>query len=551
MIQGRFRGMIVILACLFSAVASATEFPAVPGEFVVKLKATATVMNTVQIENILGGTIKEQINKSEGLVLLQRPAVELATASLASLNNMAMVEYAEPNYIYRLVGGVSSLPNDPELHRLWGLINTGQNVEGDAGRMAGIAGVDIGAAQAWPVEVGTSEILVAVIDTGVNWANPDLQANMFVNEAEKNGQPGVDDDNNGCIDDIYGCDFVGNDGDPMDVYGHGTHVSGTIGAVTNNGDGIAGVAWNVRILPVRFLGNNGSGTLADAIKSIDYATAMKVHIMNNSWGGGGFSQALMDSIIRAKDAGILFLAAAGNSSGDNDTRPEYPAAYQVDNVMAVAAIDPRGMLAGFSNYGKNTVQIAAPGVNILSYTMNGLESWSGTSMACPHVAGVAALLLSQDLTQPYLTIKERLMTSARPLSALRNRVTTAGMVNAYYALTNQIAPVDPNDPYNWQRDGQTSSTEHPYANSISQTWTFTVPGAKKVAVYFTRFETEGGYDKVTFTDAAGQSYGVMSGNLGEAYGPAVVGDTVTLTFTSDGTVQMYGFDISGIAYEME
>jgi subtilisin family serine protease len=392
--------------------------------------------------------------------------------------------------------------------------------------------------------------VVAVIDTGVNYNEPDLVKNIYVNEAELNGQPGVDDDGNGFIDDVHGWDFAAKDNDPMDVYGHGTHVSGTIGASANDGVGITGVAWNVRILPVRFLGDDGGGSLADAVSSIDYATLMKVNIMSNSWGGGGFSQALMDSITHAKDAGILFVAAAGNSGTNLDNSPEYPASYQVDNVISVAAIDATGRLANFSNYGRNSVHLAAPGVGIVSHTMNGLESWDGTSMACPHVSGVAALLLSQDPTQSYATIKQRLINSVRPLAGLRNRVITGGMVNAYYALSNQTAPIDANDPSTWSKSAQSLASEHPYANLASQSWTMTVPGAKRVAVSFSRFETEDAYDTIEFRDAAGNVVpGALSGRLGAVFGPVVNGDTVTITLSSDKTVNAFGFEIDGVAYQ--
>jgi thermitase len=552
--QGRITGMTSILSLLFAVSAQAKDFAAVPGEFVVKLKPTTSIMSKANLNRTLGGQVKETVNKNERLVLVQRPLVELQASAVQSLQQNPMVEYAEPNFIYKVNGhrinaGASSLPNDTELGRLWGMINTGQSVEGDGGAILGRPGIDIDAKKAWEIETGSKEVVVAVIDTGVNYLNPDLEANIYTNEAEKNGQAGVDDDKNGCVDDVHGCDFANGDSDPMDVYGHGTHCGGTIGGVGNNNQGIVGVAWNVRLLPVRFLGDDGGGTLANAIKSIDYATAMKVTIMSNSWGGGGFSQALMDSIIRAKDAGILFIAAAGNSANDNDSQPEYPAGYLVDNVMAVAAIDPTGALADFSNFGKSTVHIAAPGVNVLSYTMRGLESWSGTSMATPHVAGVAALVYSQDMTQSYLTVKNRLLSSARPLGTLRGKVATNGIVNAYYALTNAVAPADPLDPFNWAKDAQQVSTNHPYENKATQTWTFKVEGAKQVAIYFTKFETEAGYDKVFFKNAKGEVVGNMSGRRGEGFGPVVEGDTVTITFTSDDSVNAYGFDVGGVAYQ--
>lgn len=547
MTQGRLVGATFALVAFFTVVANANPHPAVPGEYIVKLKPNAAVMNN-NMERALGVKVKEQVSAKHGVLLVQRSMIETQASSIRSLSQNPLIEYAEPNYIYRPVGGAMSLPNDPALTRLWGLINTGQTVTGDSGTFQAKAGVDIGAQSAWQIETGSRDVFVAVIDTGVNWQNPDLAPNIYTNQAEANGAAGVDDDNNGCIDDVHGCDFVGNDGDPMDVFGHGTHVAGTIGAAANDSQGIVGVAWNVTMLPVRFLGDDGGGTLANAIKSIDYATFMGVHMMNNSWGGGAFSQALMDSITRAKDAGILFLAAAGNNGNNNDSSPEYPASYQVDNVISVAAVDPTGRLAGFSNFGQNSVHIAAPGVNVVSYTMRGLESWSGTSMACPHVAGAAALLLSQDMSQSYSTIKSRLLNSARPMASLRGRVST-GLLNAHNALTNTVAHQDPDDPFFWNKNSEMISTAHPYPGNTRQEWTLSVPGATRIAVHFSRFETESGYDKVVFKDASGNIVGTLSGKLGETYGPVVDGDTLTMSFTSDQTVNHYGFDLTGIAFQ--
>ncbi|MGE4131405.1 MAG: S8 family serine peptidase [Bdellovibrionales bacterium] len=547
--QGRVIGVVTTLIALLGLSAQAKEFPAVPGQFVVKLKNTTMTMSASTLAKSLGGQIKQTVNAKEGLLLIERPTVETQESAVAILNANPMVQYAEPNYIYRVVGGSANLPNDTELGKLWGLVNTGQTAGGDSGSIQGKAGIDIDATKAWMIETGSKNVRVSVIDTGVNYAHPDLVDNMFTNVAELNGQPSVDDDGNGCVDDIHGCDFAGKDGDPMDVYGHGTHVSGTIGATGNNNDGIVGVAWNVEILPVRFLGDDGGGTLADAVLSIDYSIAMKANIMSNSWGGGGFSQALLDAITRAKDAGILFVAAAGNSSNDNDASAEYPASYQVDNVIAVAALDPAGNVADFSNYGKTTVQLAAPGVNVYSYTMAGLQSWSGTSMACPHVSGVAALLLAQDGTQTYDVIRDRLFASARPLASLRSSV-TYGMVNAYHALTNTAAPLDPNDPFDWNKSADVASTPHPYTDKFQNSWTMSVPGAARIAVHFAKFDTESGYDKVTFTDANGVVVGTMSGKKGDdVFGPVIEGDTVTVTFTADDSVTSYGFDIDGVAYQ--
>lgn len=548
MTQGRFFGIASILFAFISVTANAKDAPAVPGEYVVKLKPRTHVMSMTSLSRSLGVNVKREISKDLRLVLVQQPAIETRQSVINTLAHNSLVEYAEPNYIYKVVGGSSSLPNDPKFNQLWGMQNTGQTISGDGGTYKGTPGVDIDAAHAWQMETGSKNVIVAVIDTGVNYNERDLADNIWTNLAEKNGRTGVDDDTNGYVDDIHGYDFVTSTGDPMDVFGHGTHCSGTIGAKANDGYGVVGVAWNVQIMPIRFLDDSGSGSLENAVLSIDYATKMKATIMSNSWGGGGFSQALLDSINRAKDAGILFVAAAGNESNDNDANPAYPASYEVDNIISVAAIDARGRMADFSNFGKKSVHVGAPGVDILSHTMAGLESWSGTSMATPHVSGVAALLYSQDTTQTFAQVKARILASAKPVSGLRGRTTTGGMVNAYYALTNTQAPPDQNDPFNWQKDSASFSSPHPYKDSYTATQTFTVPGANQVAVYFSKFMTEAGYDKVEFFDKNGTSVGSISGQLGDTFGPTVDGDTVTITFTTDRSATDYGFDVGGIAF---
>src|SRR5690606_1467341 len=222
--------------------------------------------------------------------------------------------------------------------------------------------------------------------------HPDLAANMWTNTGEVPGN-GIDDDGNGVADDVHGANFVPTvaTGDPMDDNGHGTHVAGTIGAVTNNHLGVAGVNWETRIMALKFLSASGSGTTAGAIRAIEYAIANGANIMNNSWGGGGFSRALEDAIREAHDAGILFVAAAGNSSQNNDTNPFYPASYDVPNVMSVMATDQDDDKAGCSHFGLASVGLGAPGVGILSTTPGGsFDSFNGTSMASPHVAGAAA-----------------------------------------------------------------------------------------------------------------------------------------------------------------
>ncbi|NDD93079.1 hypothetical protein EBZ37_13485 [bacterium] len=248
---------------------------------------------------------------------------------------------------------------------------------------------------------------------------------------------GVDDDGNGFIDDVHGWNFAAKSSNSSDDQGHGSHCAGTIGGSGNNSIGVAGVNWQVTMMPVKFLDAQGGGTLQGAVEAINYARTMGAKIMSNSWGGGGASQALKEAIEKARDAGILFVAAAGNDGTDNDSRPVYPAAYPVENVLAVSAVDNQGGLADFSNFGKKTVHVAAPGVNVMSSTKgSSYRSLSGTSMACPHVSGVGALLLSINPSMSYSELKERIMKTSQPLASVRRKVVSRGMVSAYNAINN-------------------------------------------------------------------------------------------------------------------
>lgn len=338
------------------------------------------------------------------------------------------VKYAEPNYIVRAIG----VPDDPSFVDLWGLHNTGQS--------GGLAGADIDAVLAWNTSTGDRNVVVGVIDTGVDYNHPDLQANMWVNPGEIAGN-GIDDDGNGVIDDIHGYNANANTGDPMDGNGHGTHVSGTIGAKGNNGVGVVGVNWDVSIIGCQFLDASGSGTTAAAIACIDYMTNLKlnhgvdVKATNNSWGGGGFSQALKDSIDSAGDAGILFLAAAGNDAYDNDVTPSYPASYDSDAIMAIASTDRNDNMSGFSQWGLTSVDMGAPGSAILSTVPGGsYDTYSGTSMATPHVTGAAALVWSLNPDLSAEEMKELLMASGDSNASLTGLTVAGTRLNVASAL---------------------------------------------------------------------------------------------------------------------
>lgn len=347
------------------------------------------------------------------------------------------VEYLEPNYIVSIN---QQIPNDPSFSLLWGIHNTSQT--------GGVANVDVDAPEAWNLSTGDASVVVGVVDTGIDYGHEDLQSRMWINPGEIAGN-GIDDDGNGVSDDIHGFNAINQSGNPYDDNGHGTHCAGTIGANGNNGIGVAGVAWNVRLMALKFLDQNGSGSTQAAIEAIEYAVRMRqagvnLRVLSNSWGGGGYSQALSDAIASAESAGILFVAAAGNSANDNDFNPTYPADYEVGNVLSVAAIDDDGNLASFSNYGQVGVDIAAPGVSIYSTRPdNSYAHLSGTSMATPHVSGVAALLASYAPSLSVAELKNRLLSTAKPLDSLVGVVATGGMVSAYNALQNVSNPNPP------------------------------------------------------------------------------------------------------------
>ena len=386
-------------------------------EFIVKLKDGHTLTN--KSVNVTG-----QFNLAQGsfaVIDSENKAVEL-------LKNDSAVEYIEPNYTYQV-----STVKDADFKKQWGLKNTGSN----SGSIfaPGKKGVDINAEKAWKITKGDKAVKIAVIDTGVDYNHPDLKGNIMVNELELNGTEGVDDDGNGYVDDVYGYDFANNDNDPMDNHGHGTHCAGVIGA-THDSIGIAGVMANVQILPIQFLSARGGGTLEGAIKSIDYAVKRGVQIMSNSWGGRGQSKALEEAIKLAEQAGILFVAAAGNENSDNDTTATLPASIGLDNIVSVGAMDGKGKKASFSNYGKKSVDVFAPGVKIYSTVQNNkYKNMSVTSMACPHVAGVAGLILANEPNLTYKEIKAKLMSNTHSGDNL-TRFSVSGYVDAHMSLKN-------------------------------------------------------------------------------------------------------------------
>lgn len=531
----------------------------VSGEVVVQLKRQSTKgkiaaygMQAQSLKNVLSRKYSanvEQFRTDPSLLKVKVQGSVSMSQLLADIKDNNTVQFAEPNFVYRAfdldeVQGV--LPNDPDFSKTWGLHNVGQ---ADPKGQTGTAGVDIDATLAWAAGTGSHDMVVAVIDTGVDYTHEDLQNNIYSN-ANEIADNNIDDDGNGYVDDVRGWDFQQNDNDPMDDHSHGTHCSGTIGGDGNNGIGVAGVNWKVRIMPLKFLSASGSGSLADAVEAINYATKMGVHVMSNSWGGGGFSQAMADAIKAAQDKGILFVAAAGNEGNNNDANPAYPASYAFENVISVAATDNRDQKASWSNWGMRSVHFGAPGVNIYSTVLMSkgkYDTFSGTSMACPHVAGAAALLWSMNREMTFADVKTRLMSTVDPVRGLKRKTIAGGRLNINNAIRNIVPPRQEPPTEEWKSVAKLVESTHPYEHNTQVSFEISHPGARFMRLHFSKVLTESGYDFVLVKNAAGEVIEELTGELSNHTTEYVEGEKVTLTLVSDSSVNEHGFTMD--AYE--
>ncbi|QEL16879.1 S8 family serine peptidase [Limnoglobus roseus] len=343
------------------------------------------------------------------------------TAAASEYATLPGVQSAEPDRVVKL----DQTLNDPSLSSQYALTTTGTTT-------------------AWDKTTGTKGTIVAVIDTGVDYTHPDLAANIWTNPGEIPGN-GIDDDGDGYVDDVHGYDFANNDGDPMDDGTHGTHVAGIIGAVGNNGIGVSGVDPNTRIMALKFIKADGEGYTSDAVRALNYAVAHGARVANASWGGDGYDATLATALARARDAGLIFVAAAGNDSQNNDAKPFYPGGYitGLDNIVTVAATDANDNLASFSSYGAASVTLGSPGVNILSTLPGGrYGNLSGTSMATPFVTGAIALLWDAHPDWTYQQIIDKLKASVDPVAALAGKTITGGRLDVAKML-DATAPVSP------------------------------------------------------------------------------------------------------------
>ena len=439
---------ILIITCPYAG-ANETEpeiaydengMPYVVGEVIVKYTSNVAALRMAaspeesQTMEMLSFSVEEDLSDIvPGMQVASVDSEIPLETVIAALESSPFVEYVEPNFYIALTLPEDPIPideealsalsdfmmekvsNDPMYSSQWGLTN-------------------IKADKAWDATTGKRDIVIAVIDTGVDYTHPDLAANMWINTKEKPNS-NVDNDGNGYAGDYYGYDFINDRADPMDDNGHGTHVAGIIGAVGNNGIGIAGVDWNVRIMPLKFLRANGGGDTIAAIKAINYANSMGADIISCSWGGPGMSQALGDAI---KQTNKLFVFAAGNDGANNDATPHFPSNFGYDNMIVVAATDKNDQLASFSNYGASKVDVAAPGVAILSTYPTSKNTpyveMKGTSMATPFVSGIAGLMLSVNPSLSPSSLKSSIMQNVDKTSALNGKVKSGGRVNAEKAV---------------------------------------------------------------------------------------------------------------------
>jgi len=410
----------------------------VPNEVIIKFKDGVSAQSQEAALVKINGKVKEKIHTEsmkhggdkQGILLVSTPLQ--AYEAIAKAKGLSNILYAEPNYVYQH----ATTSNDTYYTNgsLWGMYGDATSPANQYGSQAG---------EAWAAgHTGSNTVYIGIIDEGYMYTHEDIASNAGTNPYEIAGN-GIDDDNNGYIDDVYGWDFDGNNNTVFDGVNddHGTHVAGTIGGVGGNGKGVAGVCWSVKLLDAKFLGSRG-GTTANAIKAVDYFTGLKLKGLNliatnNSWGGGGFSQLLQDAIERANQAGVLFIAAAGNDGLNTETAVSYPSGYPNANIIAVASITSTGGLSSFSNYASTKVDLGAPGSAIYSTVpvksgkkiVSGYASYSGTSMATPHVTGAVALYASTHPGAGAAAIKSAILTSTIPTASLSGKCVTGGRLN--------------------------------------------------------------------------------------------------------------------------
>ena len=543
-------GLLLLPGCYIGEDVGLLEFEdhEVAGEYVVGISDDASEADMRALAEREGLELVE-IRNSDRLAVMVDSGTRSRDELLSRLEEDGATSWAEPQFVYR----PSAVPNDYGEY-MWGLNNTGIN--------GGAAGADVDAFGAWDITRGEG-VIVAVIDTGVDITHPDLQPNLWVNDGEIPGN-GVDDDGNGYVDDVHGYDFVNRDPDPNDRDSHGTHVAGSVAARGDDGYGVPGLAYEAKIMSLKFLDGWNGGLSSQAAEAITYAVNNGADVINASWGGPGSSSAIRNAIAYARSRGVVFVAAAGNERRNNDSYASYPANYSLDNVIAVAASDRRDRLANFSNYGTSRVHIAAPGVDIVS-TVPG-RTWDyqdGTSMASPYVAGAAALLKSVAPGLAPSQVRQALMISADEVPSLTSFV-ASGRLNAFAALTaigatppgdnSQEPPGEPEVPVDseegeWTFQPFAVASPHPYPNNFSGQVTVEAPAdAREIRLHFSRIDVESNYDFVVVRDPSGVKIAEWTGDLGALVSEPFPHSTVTVLLFTDGSVTEWGLELEGYSW---
>ncbi|HVR35443.1 MAG TPA: S8 family serine peptidase, partial [Methylomirabilota bacterium] len=423
-------GLRMLLVGVLSAgamtVHGAEGVPFREGRLLIQPRAGLPVARLAELHEEVGSLMKREWPALGGVQEIQLPPGLGVEAGVRRYQRSELVEFAEPDYLLF----PAATPNDPKYAdgSLWHLHNTGQN--------GGVNDADIDAPEGWDTLHSATNIIVAIVDSGIRVTHEDLAANLWVNPGEIPGN-GIDDDGNGYVDDVHGINAAAGDGNPVDLMGHGTQVAGVAGAVGNNGKGVTGVAWGVRLMACRFFADDGTGSVADAVECIDYARRHGAHVINASFVSSGYSSSLYNAINACRSAGIVFVAAAGNDSNDNDATPRYPASYDLDNIVSVAATTRTDGLASYSNFGAGSVDLGAPGSSMTTTYHSGDSSYvlnSGTSFSAPVVAGAFALMRQRYSGEDHRQLIDRVLAATDPLPALSGKTVSGGRLNLYQAL---------------------------------------------------------------------------------------------------------------------
>lgn len=506
----RWWGLWALGLCLFTQNLTAKE---IAGEWILKLN---NPRSWESVANSLSGWVKtvRPLGKSKRYALIRAPHLSL----LFILKITSHIGQLQPNYRYQIFS-----ESDPDFQKSWALSNSGQNIS-DWG--SGLIGMDLHMEEAWNISTGSERVKVAVLDTGIDRTHEDLQNNI-PKDAE------------------WGWNFIQQNNQPLDDNGHGSFCAGIIGADWNNNKGTRGINERVSLLSVKVLDFLGQGSTASAIEGIEYAIAHGAHVINASWGGKQYDPALFDTVKRATEKGILFVAAAGNSGQSNDDRDSaiYPASFNLPGVLSVAAYDPIGKRTDFSNFGSGTVHVGAPGLEIFGVEKGGYGFRSGTSFAAPHVSGVAALLKSIQPGWQGSTLKDAILKTAQPLHPYEKYFTKTGaFIHAENALKG-IIPSLSNPPIQWKRMSFLKSTNHPYGADTEEVFTIKEPGASSIRVHFKKFSLEKKFDYVLIKDREDRLVFTYSGDFENTTSVEALGDEIKIIFKSDYNRQQYGFDI--------